>query len=675
MTGAPTVLRRPIPRSSAIGLPALTLALLGFAWAPRAAAQAVSPVQSELSALSLEQLLDVEIQAASKFPLRLSDSPSAATVITAAQIRALGYRSLADVLRSVRGVSVASDRTYAYLGVRGYSAPGDYNTRILLLIDGNRVNDTVYDQAFLGTEFPLDLDLVDRVEFVPGQGSSVHGPNALFGVVNVITRAPPPAGATELALSAGSGRARLGRITRHWALGDDRSLTLSATAGRSDGRDPFFPAFDAPSTGNGISRDTDYDDAESIYARFGGGPLTATLIHADRRKGLSGETGLVFGDPRNQYRDVQTLVNIAWSQPLGPDAQWTLRSYAGDYAFRGTYVVDYPPVSVNVDRVKSTWWGVESIVQTSAFDDHHVVVGLDAQFSPRRMQVNRDVAPDEFTYLDDSRRGKRLSLFVEDHWKLAPWLAVLTGGRLDRIDSFGSRFSHRFALVGQATDDLTFKLIQGSAFRQANAYEAHYDLGAVGGYKGNPGLRAERVRGTELVAEYRPSALTRWTASAFSNRAGDLITQGVDPADELLVFSNTGAFRTHGVELEFQHSWIDGADLRINYSQQRVSDPSAWGNDMRSPRRMVKAVGSCPLAPGWTLAGELLLTGRRGDLAGSGLTNVTLSSSALLRSALVSLAVYDVFDRQPVDVGTGSILQTASPQDGRSFRLKVEWAW
>jgi outer membrane receptor for Fe3+-dicitrate len=106
---------------------------------------------------------------------------------------------MAEVLRSVLGVFVNSDRACAYPGVRGSAAPGDHNIRILLLIDGNRVNDTVCDQAALGSEFLVDLDLVERVEFVPGQGSAVHGANALFGIVNVITRHAAAAGGGEAA--------------------------------------------------------------------------------------------------------------------------------------------------------------------------------------------------------------------------------------------------------------------------------------------------------------------------------------------------------------------------------------------------------------------------------------------------------------------------------------------
>ena len=84
-----------------------------------------------------------------------------------------GYRTLADILRSVRGFYVTNDRNYSYLGVRGFSRPGDYNARILLLVDGHRLNDNIFGAALIGTEFPLDVDLIERVEIIRGPSSSL----------------------------------------------------------------------------------------------------------------------------------------------------------------------------------------------------------------------------------------------------------------------------------------------------------------------------------------------------------------------------------------------------------------------------------------------------------------------------------------------------------------------
>jgi len=144
--------------------------------------------QFDLAALPIEQLLTLEVYSASKFVQKVSDAPSAVSVVTASDIKAFGWRTLADILRSMRGLYVNNDRNYSYLGARGFLRPGDYNTRFLLLVDGNRTNDAVFDTAAIGSEFVLDVDMIERVEFVPGPGSSIYGANAFFGVINIITK-------------------------------------------------------------------------------------------------------------------------------------------------------------------------------------------------------------------------------------------------------------------------------------------------------------------------------------------------------------------------------------------------------------------------------------------------------------------------------------------------------
>ena len=74
------------------------------------------------------------------------EAPSAVSVVTAAEIRAHGYRTIADVLRSLPSFYVTEDRRYSYVGVRGFNRPGDYGARVLLLLDGLRTNDNLYDE-------------------------------------------------------------------------------------------------------------------------------------------------------------------------------------------------------------------------------------------------------------------------------------------------------------------------------------------------------------------------------------------------------------------------------------------------------------------------------------------------------------------------------------------------
>src|SRR5665647_774284 len=125
----------------------------------RPAETEIAKNSADLTSLSLEALMDIEVptvSGASKFEQKETEAPSSVTVITADEIKRYGYRTLADVLQSVQGFSVSYDRNYAFLGARGLNL-GDFNDRMLLLVDGHRVNNDYNDGAAIGTDFILDV--------------------------------------------------------------------------------------------------------------------------------------------------------------------------------------------------------------------------------------------------------------------------------------------------------------------------------------------------------------------------------------------------------------------------------------------------------------------------------------------------------------------------------------
>ena len=110
------------------------------------------------------------------------------SIVTQEDIKTYGYRTLGDVLKGVRGFYVTYDRAYQFTGLRGVNRPGDFGGRVLINIDGHRLNEPIYDSAFTHTDLLLDLDLLERVEIIRGPGSSLYGNNAFFTVINLVTR-------------------------------------------------------------------------------------------------------------------------------------------------------------------------------------------------------------------------------------------------------------------------------------------------------------------------------------------------------------------------------------------------------------------------------------------------------------------------------------------------------
>ena len=138
---------------------------------------------------TIEQLMNTEVTTvtgASKYQQELTDAPASVSIVTSDDIRKMGFRNLAEILNGLRGFYITYIRSFHNIGVRGFSPLGDFNTRVLLLVDGHRLNDGLYEAAPMGSDFPIDIDLIDRIEVIRGPGSSLYGTNAFLAVVNVV---------------------------------------------------------------------------------------------------------------------------------------------------------------------------------------------------------------------------------------------------------------------------------------------------------------------------------------------------------------------------------------------------------------------------------------------------------------------------------------------------------
>jgi outer membrane receptor for ferrienterochelin and colicins len=128
------------------------------------------------------------VRAASKSLVQVDDSPASITVITREEILGFGWQTLAEAMAAVRGVFTSNDRIYSYIGVRGFSPPGDLNTRILILWDGHAMNDVWAGQGYSARDLDVDLSEIERIEIVRGPGSALYGTGAFFAVVNLVPR-------------------------------------------------------------------------------------------------------------------------------------------------------------------------------------------------------------------------------------------------------------------------------------------------------------------------------------------------------------------------------------------------------------------------------------------------------------------------------------------------------
>ncbi|MET0230745.1 MAG: TonB-dependent receptor [Rhodanobacteraceae bacterium] len=659
----------------------LSVALVSAsALGPAPSAYAADPTGdgSDITALSLEELLDLKIYSSSRFVQTTSEAPSAARVITAAEIRAQGWRTLADALASLPGVFTSYDRTYTFLGARGFLRPGDYDSRFLLLIDGVRVNDPVYDQAPIGSDFLVDMRLVDRIEYVPGPGSATFGSNAFFGVINVITRKGQDLAGAEVTVEGGSFGYRNVAARYGWSGGSDRGLLLEASRQHTDGDDLYFPEFDTPGSANGIARGLDDLAVNRAFLKANVGAVSLMVAHASQTKGdPTASFDQLFGDPRSQARDERTIADLSYQGDIANDVSWSTRVYAGQYTYLGTFVYTAASGPLNYDTATARWFGGDLQAMYTGWGGHKVVAGLDVQRDIRRDLSNYDRDPD-ITYLDFHSTNLHLAPFVEDEIALRDDLRLNVGLRYDHTTVSEPNTSPRVALIYSPSATTTLKALVGQAYRAPNAYEMSYAVPGDGGQLPSPNLDSERIRTTELVWSQRLGIHTTLTSSVFHYDIRNLISQAMDADSGLVKFTNSGRVTSRGFEVAFDGVWDNGTTARASYSYADVTDAATGLPFRNAPRSQLKLGVTTPLGEsGLVLGAEARHVGSREGLAervdAYDLVNVTLAWPVLRDSVELSMTLRNLFDARYADLPGPSFAQSAIEQDGRTVLFAASY--
>lgn len=628
---------------------------------------AASTDTAELKDLELEDLLRVNVVSASLFSQSTTEAPATVTVIGEEELRRRGYRDLAEALVTMPGVHSSNDRNYTSLGVRGFNRPGDYGSRILLLTDGARRNDPVYDQALFGNEAPIEVDWVKQLEFVSGPASAVYGSNALFGTVNAVMLGGGDVNGSRVTLETGTHDSKRLGLVAGKKLDGDREWFFGFAAYKASGGDLYFPEFDNGVT-DGHAQGLDGEGYQKAYAKFRWGNWRLTGNYSARKKDIpTAWYGTSFGEKGTWTRDVSGLIDLRYDGDDNKAWQPSFRVFSGRYRFDGAY--RYAPAPDAKDQAAADWVGSEFHVTYSAIPRHRFLFGVDTQWNTRVEQRYFEIDPRN-DILNTNNPSRRVSLFVQDEWRFRPDWLLNVGLRQDKNRDFAAVTSPRVALIWQTTQRLTLKAMTGSAYRVPNAYERFYNDGGVSQI-GNANLRPEYISSAELAAAYRFGQSGRVGLSLYRNQMRDLIGQATDVSG-VVTYANQDRTHAQGVEIDAENQWSGGYRLRggIAWQQSRLENGPTL---VDSPKWMGKLVFGVPVAWGWIASGELLgLSSRRGDngpVPGYGIVNLSLSSAPVARLGQFSATLYNLGNRHYFDPTSAALIQSAIQQDGRQFRL------
>ena len=596
----------------------------------------------EMGQVDIRSLLDLSVDAVTRRPELASRAPAAVFVLTGPELRRQGFRTLAEALGSVPGLFTYPG-SLEQVGVRGMGVPGDFTTRLLVLVDGHPLANAMGGD--LGRGFPIPLAGVERLEVIKGPVGAIYGPTAYLGVVNVVTRGPAPGGEGWVGGESAQRSLPAGEAAAAWrGRAGELEVAISADAFKTRGLTWTYA--DVPPAGQTVAGH-DAGDALSGYltARWRDLGLAAACGHAWAGIPLAvPSTTQSIGDAT--LGGLTCFAEATWEHRLGDTV--TLGARAAFDHFEKGATLAFPPPPDGIGHYTQSghdqWATGELRAEWRPAGGVHLDGGATAQFHGVLQHSRSDAIPALEVVL--GRRLQTLNTWLQADAQLGPAITLSGGITFFAHSLFGNQFTPKVAAVWQPTGSDTVKAIWSTGFRPPTFVEALLQDQTT--FLANPGLAPEKVSSTELLYEHRFSDVASLSASLFENRYRDLISfvtvpaPGLtgppdpnDPADFRQMAQNAAALRVVGGELAFKLRWREWVEAWGGVSLQHARDgrpanfPGATANFALSSRTPWTPLRLGLRAAAWAARDkplDRLLPGQRSQVP----AGATLGASAAL---------------------------------------------
>jgi outer membrane receptor for ferrienterochelin and colicins len=682
----------------------------------------------DFSEVSLEELLDVTVTSASKHEQEISQAPAFVTVITDKMIEAFNYHSVADALRSVPGMWITSDRYLFQLGIRGVAVDGDWNSRILLLLNGHALNEQWCGTANLDELLGIDMSNVKRIEVVKGPGSSLYGSNAFFGVINVITKDAESAEGPRLVTRFTD---QVDRTDGNFSFGrkfsDDFKVLLSGTISNARGDRLFFPEYrdleeserlaleengysqyflSLDNLTGGYTRDTDFLKSYSLFLNLHYKDFSLLSKLSDRNKGIpSGYYGSVFNTDKNRTGERFNFLELKYQKPFYDKHKFMGRLYYDDYYYADWILYDYfsdpelgyenPPYlpgPIWMDKGTDKFWGTElqfdlhfasnqRLIWGGEFQDHKVEQHS-GETDKSEKKIESDVIP-----LKDRRTAESIfNLYAQNEYHPIKELNLVLGLHYNKSTLNQGRVTPKLGLILSPEEKTIFKLLYSQGFRAPTIYERTFDDASY--FIGNDKLVPEEIKSYEFVFEkYMPWA--RIVTSFYLNEAKKIISQETvdssDPAhpdgsyeEEVFQYQNVEKLEAKGVEFSIERSLNQRWGGFFNFSYCQTKDKQTEHRLLNSPEILSNlGLNSHWIKNKFGTALEFHYVARRKaydeTIIGSYLcTNLSFTWKRIARFVDLSLTISNLFDVDMYDPVFKDYLPIVlMKQDGRTLGIRA----
>ncbi len=600
----------------------MTLALaLGSSWMPAFAQEqeeaALEDAGDDLDALlnmadqDVTQLdrvrvtapaLDVEVSTVSRQTSTVGRSPAAVFVITNDMIRRSGVRTIPEALRMAPGVHVAKiDSSKWAISIRGFS--GRFANKLLVQIDGR----TVYTPLFAGVFWDVQdmlLEDVERIEVIRGPGATVWGPNAVNGVINIISKA---AADTQGAYAnAGAGSEERGFVSARLGASPTKSLSYRVYGKVFDRDRGYHP-------NNGA-----HDDWR--MGRLGGrmdwtpSCCDKITVQGDLYEGYTGRRNIYAAPiPPSFSTIIDDDANVAggnvlmrWTRTLDKDREWSLQAYY-DRTQRSYGQTPFREFRDTVD--------VDFQYRFRPWENHTVISGLGYRNSRDRIRNSFPISLFPLSRADDL-----FSYFIQDEIALVDDVLYLTlGSKFNHSDYTPFEYQPTARLVWLPTERHSVWAAVSRAVRMPSRADDDIQVLAVprtipGLFPtivGNRDLESEDLLAFEAGFRAQVTDTFSWDWAFFYNRYHDLITSrigaptlaNIPPVVNIvpLTLVNAGDAESFGCEVTASYQARENWQLYTSFSFLDIQDDSGNVTDTDSARNVAYFQSSWDIGCDWEL--------------------------------------------------------------------------
>ena len=513
----------------------------------------------DLTEMSLEALMDIEVTSVAKRPQRQAEAAAAIYVITNEDLRRWGVNNIPDALRRVPGIEVARiDANKWAITARGFNSR--FANKLLVLIDGRSVYTPLFAGVYWDTQ-DVVLEDVDRIEVIRGPGGTLWGANAVNGVINIITRSSAATQGTMVAAAAGdelrgSGTARHGGKLnngadyRVYAKYSDYDTGYNPAGAHDDWRDGQV----------GFRSDWDRNGQDSF------------TLQGDYYRGKAGQlVSIPVGsgaplDPTGTVQDIDDTrldggnLLLRWSRTPDETGGLALQLYY-DHVGRNGAVLDEARDTIDVDFQHRFHWQ----------QAHNVIWGLDYRF----IRDDSDSNP-SFSLAPSSRSSHLFSTFIQDEISLSDDLRLTLGSKFDHNDYSGFEYQPNVRLAWSLDDTRTLWGAVSRAVRTPARGEHDVLLRLVPPPAADPGVPVFAAGNNDYDAEamvawelgYRMNHKNRWSLdiAAFYNDYDKLRTMDPATVPTVFRFDNNMQGETRGLEVAGQWQLHPGWNLHASAS-------------------------------------------------------------------------------------------------------------